>query len=235
MGEWKQKRFWTEAHTAEQEGGFAVLLDGRQVKTPAKTPLIVPTQELGSLIAAEWDAQEGEVNPETMPMTRAANAALDKVTPQFDEVAALLAAYGESDLLCYRANAPEELIARQAAVWDPLLEWAAQKFDARLSIGHGVMFIDQDTQSVDRLKAQVFALTPFQLTAFHDLVAMSGSLVLALAAIHDHMEIGDVWETSRVDETWQSEQWGKDDEAEEIADKKRASFEDAMRFFKALG
>lgn len=235
MAEWKHKRFWSDVTVVEKDGGFTILLDERQVKTPAKTSLVVPTHALAELIAQEWAAQEGEVNPETMPMTRSANAALDKVTAQFDEVAALLAAYGESDLLCYRATAPEELIARQAAAWDPLLEWAQTDLGARLKSGHGVMYIDQDSASIAVLNKIVFAFTPFELTAFHDLVSMSGSLVLALAITQGHLTVADAWETSRVDENWQIEQWGEDDEAQEVADAKRQSFVHAFRFFEAVG
>ena len=114
MTEWKLKRFWTEASVSETDGGYAVLLDGRGVKTPAKTSLVVPTVELARAIAEEWDAQEGTIDPTTMPFTRSANAAIDKVTHQFDEVVNLLAEYGETDLLCYRADAPVELTQRQA-------------------------------------------------------------------------------------------------------------------------
>lgn len=235
MAEWKQKRFWSDVTVAQKDDGFTILLDGRQVKTPAKAVLVVPTRALAELVAQEWDAQEGDVNPETMPMTRAANAALDKVTAQFDEVAALLAAYGESDLLCYRATAPEELIARQAAAWDPLLDWANASLGAPLKSGQGVMFIDQDPVSIQKLNKIVFAYTPFELTAFHDLVSMSGSLVLALAITQGHLDVADAWELSRVDENWQIEQWGADEEAQEITEAKRQSFVHAFRFFAAVG
>jgi chaperone required for assembly of F1-ATPase len=114
MAEWKLKRFWKTATVEQTDDGFAVLLDGRSVKTPAKAGLIVPSKALAEKIASEWDAQEGDVNPEIMPFTRAANAAIDKVTLQFVEVADLIAAYGENDLLCYRAAAPQELVDRQA-------------------------------------------------------------------------------------------------------------------------
>ena len=124
MSAWKPKRFWKTATAVACDGGFTVHLDARQVRTPGKLPLVVPTLALAQAIAVEWDAQQGLVRPETMPCTRAANSALEKVTPQFDEVVDLLAAYGDSDLLCYRATAPQELIARQAAAWDPLLDWA---------------------------------------------------------------------------------------------------------------
>jgi len=124
MSIWVPKRFWKEATVEREAQGFGVRLDGRGVKTPAKTALILPSRALAEAVAAEWDAQEEKIDPTTMPVTRAANAALDKVRAQFDEVAGLIAAYGETDLLCYRADAPQELADRQAEAWDPLLDWA---------------------------------------------------------------------------------------------------------------
>ena len=124
----RRRRFYTSVTVSEHEGGFGVSLDGRAIKTPAKALLSVPTADLAGYIAAEWDAQGDRINPEAMPATRFANAAIDKVRVQFAEVADMLGAYGETDLLCYRAEAPVELTARQAAAWDPLLDWAARRF-----------------------------------------------------------------------------------------------------------
>ncbi|WP_319825792.1 ATP12 family chaperone protein [Thalassovita sp.] len=231
MSGWTAKRFWTESKAAEVEGGFTVLLDGRGVKTPAKTPLVVPTLALAQAIAAEWDAQDGEVKPLTMPFTRGANAALDKVATQFDEVAALIADYGGSDLLCYRAEGPEGLIARQAQAWDPVLDWAAETLGARLNVAAGVIHLAQDAAVLDRLQAQVRVMSPFELAAFHDLVGLSGSLVLGFAAVHDLHPVQDLWTLSRIDETWQQEQWGVDEEAAALAETKRQAFVQAKRFY----
>ena len=170
------KRFWTEVSIGVRGDGFAVFLDGRPVKTPAKTSLSAPSEALAQAIADEWAAQEGEVRPEGMPYTRMANAALDKVTPQRAEVATMLADYGGTDLLCYRAEGPDALVARQAAQWDPYLEWAATAFGARLHLQTGLMPVPQEAAALEALKAQVDALDPFRLSAFHDLVALTGSL-----------------------------------------------------------
>ena len=231
MAEWKIKRFWETARVAEADGGYTVVLDGRSVKTPAKSGLIVPTRTLAQEIAKEWDAQVDDVNPETMPLTRAANAAIDKVAHQFDEVASLIAAYGETDLLCYRADRPQELVLRQETAWDPLLVWAKDQFSASLITGKGVMHITQPAQAIERLDAQVRQLTPFQLTAFHDLVSISGSLVLGLAVIHQRLDADSAWAMSRIDETWQAEQWGQDDEALEQAANKHAAMVCGSRFY----
>lgn len=231
MTEWKMKRFWDAATVEAVDTGFTILLDGRSVKTPAKAPLIVPTQGVAEKIAAEWDAQSGDVKPESMPFTRAANAAIDKVTHQFDEVATLIAAYGETDLLCYRAERPQELIERQAAAWDPILDWAATTFGARLIAAHGVMHIPQSSDATTRLSQSVHALTPFQLTAFHDLVSLTGSLVLGFAIARGHIDADSAWHLSRIDETWQIEQWGSDEEAEAHAKIKHTSLVNAAEFF----
>ncbi|MCT8161443.1 ATP12 family chaperone protein [Pseudoruegeria sp. SHC-113] len=232
MAEWKQKRFWKEATAAECDGGFEVLLDGRRLKTPGKAALVMPTLAMAQAVAEEWAAQEGEVQPLTMPVTRSANSAIDKVSTQFDDVAALIAAYGETDLLCYRAEGPAELIARQAEVWDPLLDWLDEAHGARLGTNEGVMFFEQDPEALARLRSEVFRLSPFELTAFHDLVGLSGSLVIGLAAIAGQQPAEALWAASRIDETWQAELWGEDEEAQEMAQAKKDGFLHADRFYK---
>lgn len=230
-GGWAAKRFWTAAAADPCDGGFTVRLDGRPVKTPAKAPLVVPTQALAQAIAAEWDAQTGRVDPATMPCTRAANSAIDKLSLQQAEVVEMLAAYGETDLLCLRAEEPPALVARQAAAWDPLLDWAADTFGARLAVGAGILPLPQDAAALAALRAPVAALDRFELAAFHDLVAISGSLVLALAVIRGRLTAEAAWDASRIDETWQVEQWGPDEEAAAAEAYRRAGFVQADRFF----
>ncbi len=233
MSNWAAKRFWKETTVAEADEGFQVLLDGRGVKTPAKVPLVVPTRALADAMAAEWEAQEDAIDPNRMPVTRMANSAIDKVAVQHAAVADMLAAYGDSDLLCYRATEPRELIARQAEHWDPVLDWAAKALGAHLVPVSGIMHSAQDAASVESLTRQVHALDHFQLAAFHDLVAISGSLVLGFAVAAKHLDQARAWELSRVDETWQQEQWGVDEEAHEQAEKKRDAFALAAWFFAA--
>jgi chaperone required for assembly of F1-ATPase len=235
MSAWAPKRFWQQAEATAIDGGFTVLLDGRAVKTPAKTPFWVPTFMLATEVAAEWQAQDGKVKPETMPFTRTANSALDKVRPQFEAVAEMLAAYGGSDLLCYRAQAPQELVARQQAAWDPLLAWANETFNVELITTQGVMPVEQPVACRDALCQEVRKLTPFQLAAFHDLVAISGSLILALAMTRGRISAEDGFDLSRVDETWQIELWGADEDAAESEAIKRDSVRHAARFFALCG
>ena len=233
MSGWARKRFWKEVAIGAEGAGFAVLLDGRPLRTPAKTPLILPSRALAELVAAEWAAQGETLDPESMPATRAANAAIDKVTPQFAEVAAMLAAYGETDLLCYRAEAPAELVAEQARAWDPLLDWAARRYGVRLAVTAGIMPAAQPPETLARLADEVARLTPFQLTGFHDLVALSGSLIVALAVIEGQGTPEALWTLSRIDEDWQARQWGTDDEALAQAEVRRAAFVQAAKFFSA--
>jgi chaperone required for assembly of F1-ATPase len=230
MSGWKRKRFWSRAHVAPREAGFAVLLDERPVHTPARAALVVPTRALAEAVAAEWDAQEGEIRPLTMPMTRSANAALDKVAPQFAEVAAHIAAYGETDLLCHRADGPEPLVERQAEAWDPLLDWARSALRAPLVSTVGVMAVTQPPESLAALAARVAAQDAFALTALADLVALSGSLVIGLAAQDGVLPPEELWRRSRIDETWQESQWGIDAEAAAVASRKRGEFLHAAAF-----
>lgn len=235
MSVWAARRFWTNASAVSAEGGFAVHLDDRPVRTPLKAPLVLPTLALAEAVAAEWQAQDGKVNPETMPFTRTANSAIDKVAPQFDAVAAMLAEYGGSDLLCYRAEGPEDLVERQAEAWDPILIWALERFGADLVVTSGVVHVAQPAESLVALHRKVGEMTPFQLSAFHDLVALSGSLVLALAVTEGRVTAEEAWRLSRIDEDWQITLWGEDEEAAEVAARKQAAFLQADRFYALCG
>ena len=232
MSEWGMKRFWKEAQTVRTGGGFSVTLDGRPIRTPGRQPLDLPTEALAEAMAAEWAAQAETVDPRTMPFTRTANSAIDKVRPHHDDVAGLLVAYGETDLLCHRAERPAELAARQAAAWDPLLDWAEAEFGARLRPTAGIMPVAQDTAALARLADAVRVLNEFELAAFHDLVGLSGSLVIGFAAARRHLGLEPLWEISRIDEAWQIEQWGEDAEAAEDAAQKRDAFLHAGQFFR---
>lgn len=235
MSAWKAKRFWKTATAEGCDGGFTVRLDGRAVKTPAKSAFVLPTLAMAQAAAAEWDAQVKEVRPESMPVTRMANSAIDKVAVQFDEVAGLLAAYGESDLLCYRATGPVELIARQSAAWDPLLDWAAAVLGAPLVATAGVVHVAQPPGSIASLRARLFALTPFQLAAMHDLISISGSLILGFAVAGQRLTAAEAFSISRIDEQWQAEKWGEDEDAAALEALKRAALIEAARFWNLCG
>ena len=234
MSGWVKKRFWEQATVATCEGGYTVHLDGRAIKTPAKAALVLPTRALAEIIAQEWQDQPKVIDPTLMPATRAANAAIDKVTGQQAEVAKLVSAYGDSDLLCYRATEPEALIEREALAWDPVLDWAAHRYGYRPVVRMGVMHGPQPAALLASLQADIARLTAFELTAVHDLVALSGSLLLGLAVIDRFAPPEALWTASRVDEDWQTEQWGADDEATALAQGRRRAFMDAAAFYFAL-
>ena len=231
MTGWAARRFWETASAEPAEAGFAIALDGRPVRTPGKALLVVPSRALARAIAAEWDAQCEKIEPATMPLTRMANSAIDKVTPQRDAVVEHLAAFADTDLLCYRAESPAGLVARQAAVWDPYLDWAAQALGARLQPHTGVVHRPQAPEALARLRDHVAALEIFELTAFHDLVELAGSLILAFATIHGLRSVTHVWEASRLDESWQIEQWGADEEAQKAEKIRAESFSAAKKFY----
>jgi chaperone required for assembly of F1-ATPase len=235
MSGWKAKRFWKQASVVALPGGFGVELDGRAVKTPGKLGFVVPTEAMALASAAEWDAQTGVIQPQTMPITRYANSAIEKVTPQFGAVAELIAAYGASDLLCYRAAEPPDLVERQQAGWAPLLDWAAADLSAPLTVTVGVMPVGQPEASLTRLHAAVSAMTPFQISALHDLVAITGSLILGLAVARGRLSADQAFDLSRIDEHWQAEIWGRDEDAAEMEAAKRADLGTAERFFRYCG
>ena len=230
MTEWKARRFWTDAAVEAAAGGFAVRLDERPVRTPAKAELIVPSRALADGVAGEWRAQGETVDPWSMPLTRAANAALDRVTPMRAAVADELAGYGESDLLSYRAERPDALIERQSAAWDPMLDWMDDRFGARLATTRGVMPAPQPANAVEALRAHVHAITAWELTALSEFVTLTGSLVLGLAVMEGASAVSDIWDASRIDETWQAEQWGEDEEEADRIAAKRAAFLQADRY-----
>ena len=230
MAEWAAKRFWQNVTCTPEADGFAIHLDGRPVRTPAKTLVIVPTQALAQAIAQEWEAQDTKVNPLTMPHTRSANAALDKVAPQRDVVQAMIADYAGTDLLCYRAPGPERLTAEQNDRWNPILAWAKDRFGAALETTSGVMPIAQPTAAQTALTGEMAAMSDFELVGFHDLVSLSGSFVLALAVAKGHITPDEGWALSRLDENWQAAQWGEDEDAAQKAEVKRGEYLHANNF-----
>ena len=230
MSEWKARRFWKAVETAEGADGWEVRLDGRPVRTPAKAPLALPTAALAAAVATEWDAVGEAIDPGAMPVTRAANSAIDKAAPQRAALIDELAGFGETDLLAYRAEHPDALVARQAAEWDPLLDWAEGRFGARLRPVAGVMFAPQDPAAIAALRAPLEASDAFALTALSDLVSLSGSLVIGLRAAEGGADPAALWRASRLDEIWQAELWGADEEAEAAAAVKGRAFADAARF-----
>lgn len=224
------KRFYSRAETVPVEGGFAIHLDGRPVRTPKRALLLLPTRALGEAVAAEWRAQDGDIDPAAMKATGLANAALDQIAGNQAGFAAGIAQYGESDLLCYRADAPLELARRQAAQWDPILDWARRRYDVAFNVTSGIVHVAQPPETLLRLGGAVSALDPFPLAGLSILVTLSGSLVCGLAALEGAFAPDLLWDSSELEELWQVEQWGEDAEASARRALRRTEFLHAISF-----
>lgn len=207
------KRFYTDVTTVEAEDGFGVALDGRRIRTPLKCAVSLPTRNLAQALAQEWEAQQETVDLRTMGINRLVNIAIDEGAQDPARLAGEISAYGGSDLVCYRADAPQELVQRQSAAWDPLLSWAAEEFALQLTVTTGVMPVAQNPDSLSRLSDQVAALDAFTLSAMRDVVGICGSLIIGLALHKRFLTIDAAWAAAQIDEDWQMEKWGADNEA----------------------
>jgi chaperone required for assembly of F1-ATPase len=228
------RRFYKEASVAAGPGGHALLLDGRPVKTPARNALQLPGPALAEAVRAEWQAQGETIDPRSMPLTGLANAALDRVSPDTQAFAGGLAHYGESDLLCYRAEGPERLAARQSELWDPLLAWARRRYDVELKVTTGIIHRPQPAETVARLAKAVGARGAFELAGLSPLVTVSGSLVIALGLAEQAVGLEPAWAAASLDDQWQIEQWGEDEEAVLALANRRQDFEAGARFLELL-
>jgi chaperone required for assembly of F1-ATPase len=228
------KRFWKTAAAVPADGRWAIVLDGKQVHTPGRKPLIVATQRLAEAIAEEWTAVGETIDPRSMPLTGLANAAVERVAPDVEAFASSLAKYAESDLTCYRAEHPGLLMRRQEESWDPLLAWARGRYDVDFETTAGIVHVEQLDATVRRLSAEVAALDPFRLAGLSPLVTIGGSLIAALAILEEALPAEEMWRAVSVDERWQAEQWGADAEAEAALDRRRHDFLAAARFLEFL-
>ncbi|MBV8193570.1 MAG: ATPase [Alphaproteobacteria bacterium] len=230
------KRFYKDTGTDEAEGGYRVVLDGRPVRTPAKSVLVVPTRALGEAIAAEWrDVPEKEdLQPSQLLLTRLAASGLDRVPAQRERVIGDTAKYAASDLLCYRAPDPASLVERQHRTWQPLLDWAAERYGARLLPTAGTTFLDQPPDAVAQLRAAVAAHGDLALSALFNLTHISGSLIIALAVSEQRLSAADAFTAAQLDEIFQIERWGEDPIAAQRHAGIRKDIEAGTRFLALL-
>lgn len=224
------KRFWKEVSVENGQ----VALDGKPVRTPDRAPLALPTPALAEAVAEEWRAVGETLDPRAMKLTGLANAAIDKISADPAPFAQGLAAYGESDLLYYRAEDPEPLVLRQAEAWDPLLDWARSRYDVHFETATGVIHKAQPEATVARLAEAVHALDAFHIAGLSPLVTISGSLVGALALLEGAIPAEALWQAAHVDELWQAEQWGEDELALAARDSRRVDFLAGVRFLELL-
>lgn len=230
------KRFYTSvtAEPAVSEEGFAILLDGRAVRTPKKMPLVVPTLALAEAIAAEWVAQRERIDPQTMPLSSLAITAIDGVRGAVAEVGADIVKFSGNDLLCYRADAPKGLVERQAEVWDPILQWYEAELGARFILAQGLMPVEQSREALDRITDEVAPFDALALTSLHVMTTLTGSALLALAHAKGYLSAKETWAAAHVDEDWQISQWGEDAEAASRRSMRWAEMQAASRFLELL-
>ena len=228
------KRFWKEAEATPQDGGWGIALDGRLVRTPARAPLVVANPALAEAIAAEWAAQGETLDPASMPLTGLANAAIDLASPDPAVFAAPVAAYAESDLLCYRDARDAALQTEQAATWNPLLAWAEGRHGIEFTLAQGVIPVDQPAATIAALRGAVLDLDPFRLAALTPLVTIGGSLVAGLALIEGAFGAAELWEAVSLDELYQERRWGADSEAQKARARREADWHNAARFLNLL-
>jgi len=228
------KRLYTTAQSRPVGGGWGVALDGRPLRTPAKNELALPKEALAAAIAEEWEAQREEIRPATMPLTRLAATAIDRTREQRDLVVAETANYADTDLVCYRADHPPALMARQHAVWQPLIDWAAHRYGAALAVTSGILPARQPPATLKAFAAIVAGEDEFRLTALHTLTATCGSLVIALAIFDGRLDAASAFAASQLDETFQIEAWGEDADAAARRQALAADIAAAARFLKLL-
>jgi chaperone required for assembly of F1-ATPase len=229
------KRFWQEVAVVPEGSGWGIALDGKAMRTPARAPLVVPSEALAGAIAGEWRSVEQEIEPRAMPLTALANATIDRVAPDAAAFEAGLARYAEADLACYRAEGPSGLVERQQERWDPLLAWARRRYDVDFRITSGLMHVAQPEATVERLSHAVAALDAFHLAGLSPLVTIGGSLIAALAVQERAVTAKQAWDAVSTDEHWQLERWGADPDAQQALDYRKRDFFAAASFLALLG
>lgn len=227
-------RFYKAASARPDGEGHGVWLDERRLKTPARAPFTVPTPQLAAAVAAEWEGQGEKIVPARMPLTALSNAAIDRIAPDQQSFARRLAAYGAHDLLCYRAAEPVNLAVRLAKAWQPVLDWLAETHGAHMALAEGIVHVDQPPETLAALEAAAESLDPFRLAALHVLTTSYGSLGLGLAVLGGRLSAGEAFDISRIDEEFQIERWGRDEEADARAVRIREEAENGGRFLGLL-
>ena len=228
------KRFYKDVAVTDGDGGWHVTLDGKTMRTPAKGDFVVPARSLADAIADEWRAQGEHIQPESMPLTKLVNSAVDGARGREAAVTDDIMGHAASDLLFYRADGPDGLVARQTQYWDPVTAWAREDFSAPFMLGEGVMPIGQPQTSLDRLRPQLAGLDAFGLTALHVMTTLSGSALLALAVAVGRLTPEEAWKAAHVDEDWQISQWGEDAEAASRRERRWRDFAAAARMLTLL-
>ena len=229
----QRKRFYASAGVVEADGGFAVTLDGKPIRTPSGRIVTVPVRDIADRIAAEWEAQREIIDPLSMPLTRVANSVVEGVVDRAELVRDDIAKYLRSDLLFYRAGYPEALVAREAAHWDGVLFWAAEQLGAHFILAEGTVHVRQPEQAVEAARAALPS-DPWSIAALHVVTTLTGSALLALALLYHVRDPDQVWAAAHIDEDWNTDQWGVDEEVAARRAARLVDFSAAVAILQAL-
>jgi chaperone required for assembly of F1-ATPase len=229
------KRFYKEVSVEPDGGGFGLRLDGKPVRTPAKSLLVLPNAAMAEAVADEWRAQGERIDPETMPLTKLANSVIDGVLGREAAVVGDMLGYAAADLVCYRAAGPEGLAAAQARHWDPVLAFAKAELEAPLNVAEGVMHVTQPDGSLKAIRGRLERFDAWSLAALHVLTGLMGSALLALAVALERVTPEEAWQAAHVDEDWQIRLWGEDREATDRRKRRWREAEAAARFGRLAG
>ncbi|MEZ5757296.1 MAG: ATP12 family protein [Emcibacteraceae bacterium] len=208
------KRFYKQVTVEKENGGYFVLLDGKKVKTPEKSPCLMPTRKMAEAVAKEWDDQDKDIKPATMPIFKLVNTAIDRVGKRREELINEMISFAGSDQLCYRAEAPDTLVELQNSMWNPLLDWLKDQFDIKLKLSTGIIFVEQDRVQLDKFRIIFEKMESFELTALYTMITVTGSVTVGLSLFSGHQSLEQAWEAGHLDENFQASEWGIDEEAE---------------------
>ncbi len=231
---WKRKKTWTKVRIKKSNGYFEVFLDEKRILTPESNKIELPTKNLALAIAKEWDIQKDVINKKAMPYNGLVNSAIDNVSMNFQHFIEKLIDYADTETICYRAESPEELVLLQSEQWDPLLNWLKTEFEINLELRAGIKYKSQSTVELEKLRPLLTGYDNFKLTSLYNLVALSGSLIISLAVLRGNLTAEKGWEIAMLEENWQREQWGQDEESIHHYENKLAEFITAQNFSKLL-
>ena len=224
------KRFYKDVSVCEKEDHFAVLLDGKTIKTPEKKLCVMPTEVMANKIAEEWREQGEDINPGSMPITKLMNTAIDRVGGRRTELIEELVEYAGTDQLCYRADHPPELIEQQNSCWDPLLKKITVAHGVELKTTCGVVFVQQPKEQMDKIRNYLAAIGDFPLMAFYMMTTVTGSVTIGINLFEGHITADEAWNAGQLDENFQISQWGTDAEAEERRNNLKLELDNANLF-----
>lgn len=224
------KRFFKEVSVDQHDNMYVVLLDGKKIKTPEKSLCLMPTAEMAEAIADEWNAQEEDVDPNSMPLTKLINTSIDRVEKRRDDLIEELVKFAGADQVCYRADYPPELVALQNKIWNPLLSLMKETYGTSLRVVTGVIFTEQDAQEVSKIRKLIEEVESFKLMALYTMITVTGSVTVGFSLFKGHLGLNEAWEAGQLDENFQISQWGSDEEAEQRQQNLRSELENAFRF-----